>query len=227
MKKLILGFIASLLCVAWVAEAGTHEENNPSQAGQSSIYFYDLAASDTHGKGKLMVDLDNHTFVFNGQGFTPSAQIKLSAKAAASSGFVVFATGKATESGNLHVAGSWVAGATPLAVAASYETISTFGLFNWGGFVVHLACYYSTDGGVTWVESVHGEGVAIGGFSSMDFEDLGLPEGALVRIHAVVVGGKDRTGEVYQYSSYPLRAVNYEIAGTAWNPILYIVGYWP
>ena len=54
------------------------------------LAIYDVAESDTHGKGKLMIDLDNHTFVFNGQGFTPSAQIELRAKEAASSDFVIF-----------------------------------------------------------------------------------------------------------------------------------------
>ncbi len=116
MKKVLLGVavdtvVAVVLClmIATAGAATATQDENPSQAGKSSIYFYDVAASNTHGKGKLMIDVDEHTFVFNGQGFDPSAQIALRARVEGSTEYVQFATGKATPSGNLHMAGTWEA----------------------------------------------------------------------------------------------------------------------
>src|SRR5512139_3991244 len=104
MKKDLLGLAVDtvatvVLCLMIIATVGASaatatQDENPSQAGKSPVYFYDVAASDTHGKGKLMVDVDKHTFVFNGQGFEPSAQIALRARAAGSDDYAIFATGK-------------------------------------------------------------------------------------------------------------------------------------
>jgi hypothetical protein len=50
-----------------------------------------------------------------------------------------------------------------------------------------------------------------------------VPEGALVKIHAIVVGGKDRTGDiVYQYNSVDASWMGYcyqyyYIEGVTWN----------
>jgi hypothetical protein len=183
------------------AVAATQDEN-PSQAGKSSVYFYDVAASDTHGKGKLMVDVDKHTFVFNGQGFEPSAQVALRARAAGSADYIIFATGKATPSGNLHISGTWEAGAAADEVVTGtyYTPVYGFSLYNLGWFVARLSCYYSTDGGVTWHESESIDGITKDNFGYSPLGDLGVPDGALVKIHAIVVGGKDRTGsEVFKY----------------------------
>ena len=144
----------------------------------------------------------------------------------------MFGTGKATPSGNLHIAGTWEAGAAPAEVVATpagvaagtgYTRINTFVLHNFGGFVARIACYYSTDGGVTWHESDHGRGIALLDWRSAELGDLGVPDGALVKMHAVVVGGKDRTGsEVFQYVyadwRYTGREADYSIYGTTWNP---------
>ncbi len=218
------------LCLVLMATVGTgalnanaKDDTNPSQAGQSSIYFYDVAASDSHGKGRLVIDLDKHTFVFNGQDFTPSARIELRARAEGSTDHIVFASGQATPSGNLHIAGSWERPVAPLAVASGYVGISAFSLYNDGWFVARLACYYSTDNGVTWTESGHtGDITKCFGKSSGVLSNLGVPSGALVKIHAIVVGGKDRTGsEVWQYVGYynEIQAL-YNITGTTWNPTL-------
>ncbi|MGZ4881375.1 MAG: hypothetical protein ACXV7G_09955, partial [Halobacteriota archaeon] len=105
--------IAAALCLVMLATVGAGvvaaQQENLRQAGASHIYFYDVAPAPdgTHGKGKLQIDVEKHTFVFNGQGFDPSAQIALRARAADSADLRVFASGKATPSGNLHVEGSW------------------------------------------------------------------------------------------------------------------------
>ncbi|MGZ4944304.1 MAG: hypothetical protein ACXVIG_07205 [Halobacteriota archaeon] len=141
MKRMTLTAIA--LCLIMIATVGAGvvaaKQENPHQAGKSSIYFYDVTAPDEHGKGKLQINLDKHTFVFNGQGFTPSQQIELKAKAVGSTDYAVFATGKATPSGNLHKAGTWEAAAAPANVVASsgfVVTIDSAILYQWGRLTV-------------------------------------------------------------------------------------------
>ncbi len=48
--------IAVALCLMMIATAGAgvvsaRQDENPKQAGKSSIYFYDVEATDTHGSG--------------------------------------------------------------------------------------------------------------------------------------------------------------------------------
>ncbi|MGZ4926648.1 MAG: hypothetical protein ACXV4B_09405 [Halobacteriota archaeon] len=232
MKRMQL--IAAALCLIMITTVGAgvvaaKQTENPHQAGSSSIYLYDVAATDAHGKGKLQINLAKHTFVFNGQGFTPSAQIELKARAAGSTDYVVFATGKATPSGNLHIAGTWAKDAPlPTDVVGDYAEIAGLGLVvEMGGwFVAKIACYYSTDGGVTWKESDHASGIAMGNSKVAMLSDLGVPDGALVKIHAIVVGGKDRTGsEVFRYYKYSWWYADYWIKGTTWNPTLTYHGF--
>ncbi|MGZ4904429.1 MAG: hypothetical protein ACXV5I_06415 [Halobacteriota archaeon] len=232
MKRMQL--IAAVLCLIMITTVGAgvvaaKQTENPHQAGSSSIYLYDVAATDAHGKGKLQINLAKHTFVFNGQGFTPSAQIELKARAAGSTDYVVFATGKATPSGNLHIAGTWAKDAPlPTDVVGDYAEIAGLGLVvEMGGwFVAKIACYYSTDGGVTWKESDHTSGIAMGNSKVAMLSDLGVPDGALVKIHAIVVGGKDRTGsEVFRYYKYSWWYADYWIKGTTWNPTLTYHGF--
>ncbi|MGZ4847076.1 MAG: hypothetical protein ACXV2B_06180 [Halobacteriota archaeon] len=235
MKRMTL--IATALCLILIATIGAgtvaaKQQENPRQAGASSVYFYDVAATDTHGKGKLVIDVDKHTFVFNGQGFTPSSQIALRARAAGSTDYVVFASGKATPSGNLHIAGTWDADAAPAVVAAGVGStwfpytygapISELWLENDGWFVAKLACEYSTDNGATWTESSHTDGIVITDHTSETLGDLGVPYGALVKIHVIVVGGvggaSHKTGsEVFTYTSSPYpwyHYAKYSITGT-------------
>jgi hypothetical protein len=93
--------------------------------------------------------MDKHTFVFIGKDFVPSSHIALRARAVDSTGYVVFASGKATPSGNLHIAGTWEADTPPAEIATSIGGLYAFLLQNDGGFIAKVACYYSTDGGVT------------------------------------------------------------------------------
>jgi hypothetical protein len=235
-RNTVVGLSLGLLMLVTVGmgAADAKEKLNPRQAGDSSIYFYDVAATDSHGKGKLMVDMDQQTFVFNGQGFEPSVQIALRARATGNGDYVMFAAGKTTPSGNLHLSGRWEAEAVAEEVVAGayYAPLYGFYLENNGWFVAKIACYYSTDGGVTWHESGHTDGITIWNAKSTTLEDLGVPLYALVKIHVIVVGGKDRTGsEVFQhYYTYCWEGQHYgeyAIDGTTGNPKLEFLEYYP
>ncbi len=239
MKRMTL--IAAALCLVMIATVGAgavaaKQTENPRQAGASPIYFYDVspAPDGTHGTGKLQINVDQHTFEFNGKDFTPSAQIELKARAVDSTDYKVFATGKATAAGNVHIAGTWEAGAAPAEVLGSCVQISGFRLTNDGSFVAQLACDYSTDNGWTWQESYlilvrPGEH-----FQTTNLlYDLGVRPPALVKIHVVALEGGYRTAdrigsEVFPYpyptdsSQYPVAL--YTISGEAWGPVLVYQG---
>ena len=58
-----------------------------------------------------MIDLGQKRFVFNGKDFDPSTMYVLQARAESGTDDHIFASGKATPSGNLHVEGTWTADA--------------------------------------------------------------------------------------------------------------------
>ncbi len=227
MKQMQLVAVALCLIMLTTVGAGVvaaKQTENPRQAGSSHIYFYDVKATDSHGKGKLQINVDTHTFEFNGQGFPPSQQIALKARAADSAEYKVFDTGKATPSGNLHIAGTWEAAAAPSDVvgAVTHPEIRGFELSNEGYFFAKIACYYSTDGGVTWKESSHSGDILKGGYKLIELSELDVPVGALVKIHAIVVAGNDRTGsQVFVYdpdgNGMLKHYAVYDISGTTLN----------
>jgi len=223
-----------VLCLMMITTAGAgaasaKQDENPRHAGKSSVYFYDVEGTDTHGFGQLVINMDKHTFVFIGKDFVPSAQIELRAMAEGSSDDVVLASGKVTPSGNLHIAGTWEEDAPPAEVGLAYAPLYGYLLYNDGWFIAQIACYYSTDGGVTWTESDHTKDITKGNHKYAGLDYLGVPEGALVKIHVIVVGGKDRTGDrVYQCNYinnwYGYCYEWYDIEGVTWNPQLYFNG---
>jgi hypothetical protein len=88
----------------------------------------------------------------------------------------------------------------PLPRLIPWTSVSFFELHNNGWFVAKLACYYSTDDGVTWKESGHTGGIGMTDYVYMPLDALGVPDGALVKIHVIVVGGNDKTGStVFRY----------------------------
>lgn len=236
----LFGLALFLMLMGSVAMApvSAEDDKNPGQAGRSSIYSYEVAANDTHGAGRLIIDVSQQSYVFNGKGFEPSAQIELRAMSEGSGDYVVFGVGNVTPSGNLHISGPWTAATPPSEVVAgsypagAYAMINGFHLWNSGLFIAKHACYYSTDGGVTWKESSHTDGFKVNHGAFLELRDIGVPDYALVREHAIVVGGKDRTGsEIFQYDPYNCgkdfsrRYAGYVISGVTWNPTLQFDGF--
>ena len=242
MKRNIV--IAVALCLMMIATAGagaaSAKQENPRQAGKSSIYFYDVEQTETHGSGQLVIDLDKHSFVFIGKDFTPSARYSLRARAKDGTDYVFFASGKTTPSGNLHIAGTWVADAPPAEIALGSSTydgapLNSIRFENDGWFIAQIAFYYSTDDGVTWTETGHSDDITkndrdFKNVRWVDLRDFGIPVGALVKFHAIVVAGKDRTSsEVFQhaYCCYEPGGccwAGYHITGTTGDPHLYYEG---
>lgn len=228
------------LATAYPCAAGTVTTKSAAQRGRSPIYQFDVVAYNGEVAGKVTVNTANEqlpSYVLVARGLTPNTKYTFgyttpeevyplwsmdSPKAGA---LVIKGTFPLDDLDDLQSAQFWVMETPP---TSSNALINGLYLGNWGGwFIAKLACYYSTDGGVTWTESSHTDGIKNGEWARVLLRDLGLPDGALVRIHAIVVGGKDRTGsEVFQHSWYSCgkdwshRIAGYYIDGVTWNPVL-------
>lgn len=77
------------------------------QAGESSVYIVDIAATERHGPGRLIVNLDRKRFLFHGRGFHPDTQYALHYRLEGDGELRWFASGVATRSGTLRVRGTW------------------------------------------------------------------------------------------------------------------------
>ncbi|MGZ7162527.1 MAG: hypothetical protein ACXVI8_07745 [Halobacteriota archaeon] len=102
-------WIAAALCLIMLTTIGVgvvaaKQEANPRQAGASSVYFVDVAATDAHGSGKLMINVKEHKFVFTGKGFEPCTKYWLRSEASGTQtlGFAV-----ANPAGSLNFQGAW------------------------------------------------------------------------------------------------------------------------
>lgn len=209
-------------------------------AGHSPICQFELVADDGELVGKVTVNTTNaqlpgYVLVARGLkpdtkytfGYTVSEEVypigtKDSPKAGA---LTIRGTFPLDDVETLQSAHFWVMETPPTATNTLINGLSLGNYYGW--FITKIACYYSTDGGITWTESSHTDGIKKGDSANVLLGDLGVPDGALVRIHAVVVGGKDRTGsEVFQYSiwncgrDWSTRYAIYHIDGVTWNPVL-------
>ncbi len=110
MKRMAL--ITLALCAVLLAATGAGVVT-ARQAGTSSVFLFDVATTDIHGSGKLMIDVKQHTFVFNGKGFAPGKTYLLQYYHYGLAGTRIFAEAKASSSGNLHAAGTWEDAALP------------------------------------------------------------------------------------------------------------------
>lgn len=233
MKRILL-LVLCFFCMTGFAQAGASgksgKQENPRQAGKSSIYFYDVESKDDNGYGRLVINADKHTFSFIGQDFTPNRHFEI--KVDTESEFRFLAIGHSTKTGNLHIQGEWE-GAFPkegtVGISYCYPPAYGFTLENFGGYVAHIKIAYSTDKGATWkVTSKQSSGISLFEVHSVEIIDLldeDIPEGSsLVKMKMVVVGGGDVTeSEIYSYVHtsppgycYPY----YDAHGPTWNASL-------
>ena len=154
MKRNTLITVVLCLMMITTSEAGAksakHDEN-PRQAGKSSIYFYDVESKEGSGYGRLVINADKKTFTFIGQDFLPSQHVYI--KVDTEGQFQLIADGKSTKSGNLHIQGEWEGvPPKPESVGAYYIWGPAYGftLDNVSGYVAHIKVQWSTDNGVTW-----------------------------------------------------------------------------
>ena len=105
------------------------------------------------------------------------------------------------------------------------EDVFFFELHNDGWFLAKIACYYSTDQGASWHESGHTGAIVMADYGRVAVGELGVPNHTWVKMHAIVMGGKDRTSDwVFEfdpysyYNTYP--TWTYHIEGTTFNPKL-------
>ena len=106
MRILAITLCILLLTAAGAGVAAAKQDENPRQAGASSVYFYDVAATDTHGSGKLMINVDQKKFAFNGVDFEPGTTYVLHFSTSGGPDLRIY-TREVTPSGNLHVEGAW------------------------------------------------------------------------------------------------------------------------
>jgi hypothetical protein len=229
MKRNTLIKVVLCLMMITTAEVGaksSRHEENPRQAGKSSIYFYDVESKEGSGYGRLVINADKKTFTFIGQDFLPSQHVYI--KVDTDGQLHLAADGKSTKSGNLHIQGEWEgAPPKPGTVGASYIYGPAYGftLDNLGGYVAHIKVQWSTDNGATWhTTSNQSKDVSLLEIYFQNIKDLdpNIPIGSLVRMKMDVVWGDDVVAdEIFKYVDTPgMCYPYYQASGAVWNASL-------
>jgi hypothetical protein len=119
--RVIIFFLFILLLVGTGATTATAGEHTAvSRAGKSWVYVFDIAATDTHGTGKLTINVKKHTFVFKGKGFSPDRRYILYHRIPDSWHVHAFASAVSTRSGKLYVKGKWEGDASGLQASKDF-----------------------------------------------------------------------------------------------------------
>jgi hypothetical protein len=242
MKKLLLSFliVASALLIS---VGGATAAAPPTQRGHSPNYIFDVTYEDTVvGEVRLNMAHEEPTFALVADGLTPKENYTFGYSTDSPVSVTLLGSADTSKSGSLRLRGTvpaedvtdlngaqfWVM-ATPPA-SSYYEDIVGLRLFNWGWVIAQIQAYYSTDEGVTWQKSGTTDNILRRENDYVDLGDLGVPEGALVKIHVIVIGAKDKTGsEVFRFTRWISywgeneTYAAYEIYGTAFKPGLQ---YW-
>ncbi len=239
MKRIL---IITVLAVLLTSTAGATAAM-AAPTGNAAVRQFDVEI-EGGGTGRLTINPAQQTFVCNGAGAMPGQMYYLSIwfdDGTPSAVTIELGATAAKADGSIHMTGQCTATMTqldeqsprvnigPRVGGGVYQPIIGLDLENKGAFVAKIACYYSTDEGVTWHESDHSSGILTGMIGSVYIKSLNVPDGALVKIHAIVVAGKDRTGsQVYRYQEveWPRNWAMYNITGTTLNPTLHYVNYW-
>ncbi len=142
MKRMQL--IAAALCLIMITMIGAgvvaaKQTENPRQAGSSPVYLFDVKATDTHGAGKLMINLAEHKFIFNGKDFDPDKTLYLQYRIGNLQGIHTFASATATPSGNIHIEGTWIQDIAALPAPPTFsvgETSLLYPALHWTSYPV-------------------------------------------------------------------------------------------
>jgi len=225
--------IAVVLCLMMITTAGagaaSAEQENPRQAGKSSIYFYDVESFLDNGYGKLVIDTKKKTFVFIGWDFTPNSHFAI--KWDKANGYKLIGGGRSNPAGNLHIQGSWEGTVVPqLGTVGTwwyYDPAYGFMGQSLAGYVAHLKIRYSKDGGNTWSTTEKETGdISLGEtykITVAQFTDSThvINKGDLIQLKARVVWGDDTwTDTIFTYVPDCDPAYCWpktDIRGTAWD----------
>lgn len=104
------------------------------------------------------------------------------------------------------------------------DKVGHVSLHNGGGFVVKMEFKYTTDN-VNWKTSKQTDGITLGKTKTVDPGDLGVPNGSIIILKAVVVAGKDNEAQqqfIYEKGNQATAA--YTITGTTLNNTLGLIG---
>ena len=240
MNKLLLLTVG---CALLLGPTGPALTASAAQRGRSPVYHCDVTYNDKVA-GQVVVntvDPQLPSYVLVAHGLTPKTSYTFGYTAMGEVYTIGFT--ETPKAGALVIKGTFPLDDTESMASAQFWVMETpptasSGLLNgfvlgnyYGWFVTRIASYYSLDSGVTWTESGHTGDITKGESKRVYLSDLGVPDGALVRIHAIVVGGKDRTGsEIFVCSYMPCgleysdRYATYYIDGVTWNPVLTFKG---
>jgi hypothetical protein len=105
------------------------------------------------------------------------------------------------------------------------QEIGFFSLKNDSAFDVYLEAVYSVDGGPNVrVGPTTGLGYPVGKSSTADLGKLGVPNGSVVSLYAVVVAGNnDQAKEQYVFQEGSSVTAKYKITGLTLSPHLHLL----
>ena len=240
-----LAAIPATWAIETVAEPAAQSAESGPQAGHSPVYQFDLTYAGSEVTdfgavvGKMTVNtktwpLPTYVLVAHGLttdtkytfGYTLADEVYVigSKETPEAGAFVVKGNFPIDDEQDLATAQFWGMETPP---TSGYPRINGFDLINYGWFIAKMACFYSTDDGVTWTQTDDTGKITFEN-SSLELVDFGVPEGALVKVYVIVVGGANKTGnevfecqhggrtweDIYSYAMY-------RITGTTFKHTLY------
>jgi len=106
--------IAVVLCLMMITTAGAgaasaKQDENPRQAGKSSIYFYDVESIDDNGYGRLVINMEKKTpsYVLRADGLTPNTNYMFWYQGATAEDLYLLGSHVTTKSGRLSMHGTF------------------------------------------------------------------------------------------------------------------------
>jgi hypothetical protein len=106
----------------------------------------------------------------------------------------------------------------------SIPKVGKFSLHNGGGFVVKMEFKYTDEDGHSGTSHTS-DGITLGKTKTVDPGDLGVPNGSLCTLVAIVVAGKDNEAQQsFMYEKGNPDTAAYTITGTTLSNTLGLIG---